>query len=201
MVPPTTRCVYRRGDGRVVIFFVESNDGQAFPDLVEEEQCLVACHPLSSGHAGKAGVNLREAVGGTAGVLFVGLQISSRAGPVVLMLEQEWLRSGLRYQRRPSLLVLPEDVAVALGAHPANGLIYGFSRERNAGTRVEDPHSLLLVHATLTGRGAQHDVVFGAFEFQGIAGADLQGVAHRLGQDDAARFVDGQSGIHNGILP
>ena len=51
------------------------------------------------------------------------------------------------------------------------------------------------------GRGAQHDVIFGAFEFQGIARADLQRVAHRLGQDDAARFIDGQSGIHNAILP
>jgi len=44
-------------------------------------------------------------------------------------------------------------------------------------------------------------VVFGTFEFQGIARADLQGVAYGFWQDHAARLVDGKSGIHNAVLP
>lgn len=79
---------------------------------------------------------------------------------------------------------------MALGTDPANGLVYHFGGEWNVRAGVEDPHPLFLAHATLGWRGTQHDVVFGAFKFQGIAGADLQGVAHRFGEDHAAGFID-----------
>jgi hypothetical protein len=32
-------------------------------------------------------------------------------------------------------------------------------------------------------------------------GADLQGVTHGFGQDDAASLIDSENGIHNGVLP
>ena len=76
------------------------------------------------------------------------------------------------------------------------------SAESGTSDRIEVPTSPCFLYIrALPLRGAQHDMVLGAFEFQGIAGADLHGVAHGFGQDYAARFVDGQSGIHNGILP
>ena len=79
---------HRRGDGRAVVLFVKSNDCQTFPDLVEEEQCLISAHSLSSRHAGKTGVNLSQGMGGTAGVLLICFQKGRGAGPVVLMLKQ-----------------------------------------------------------------------------------------------------------------
>ncbi len=48
---------------------------------------------------------------------------------------------------------------------------------------MKHPHPLLFVHAHPAFRGAQNDMVLGAFEFQRIAGADLQGVTHGFGQD------------------
>jgi hypothetical protein len=75
-------------------------------------------------------------------------------------------------------------VAVAFGAHATYSSIHGFDSERCSG--IKDPDTLLLVHATLARRGPEDDAVFGAFKFQGITGADLQGVAYGFGEDDAA---------------
>ena len=91
--------------------------------------------------------------------------------------------------------MLAQDCPLTLAANFADGVLY--STGGQGSVAVKHPHPLLFVHARPAFRRAQNDMVLGAFEFQRIAGADLQGVTHGFGQDDAASLIDGvgNSGI------
>jgi hypothetical protein len=81
------------------------------------------------------------------------------------------------------------EAQLALAANLAQGFIGGSGRDRLADAEHPDP--LFLMQAYSSPAGTEDDAVFGAFQFQGITRAELHFVANWLGQDDAARFVEG----------
>jgi hypothetical protein len=87
---------------------------------------------------------------------------------------------------------------VAFLADLAQQIVSGGGRQRFSG--VQHPDAMLILerpHAT--GR-AQHDLLTAAFQFQRVARFQLQFLAQRFGDDDAACFVHNEAGIHIGII-
>jgi hypothetical protein len=86
------------------------------------------------------------------------------------------------------------EAQLALAANLAQGFIGGSGRDGLSDP--EDPDPLFLVQAYASPAGTEDDAVFGAFEFGGITRAKLHYIADRLGENDAAGFVEGEGGGH-----
>src|SRR6266436_7648683 len=64
---------------------------------------------------------------------------------------------------------------------------------------VDPDAEFLLEHDVLADR-TQSDALAFRFQVEGVAGSELQAVAKGLGQNDAAGFIEGELGGHNGIM-
>ncbi len=63
-----------------------------------------------------------------------------------------------------------------------------------------DPDAEFLLEHDVLADGTQSDALAFRFQMEGVAGTELQAVAKGLGQDDAAGFIEGKLGSHNGIM-
>ena len=58
---------------------------------------------------------------------------------------------------------------------------------------------LILERARAPGR-AEGDLLTAAFQFQGVAGLQMQFFPEGLGNNDAACFINGKADVHSGII-
>jgi hypothetical protein len=74
---------------------------------------------------------------------------------------------------------------------------------RDGGVRrfsLVDPDAEFLLEHDILADGTQSDALAFRFQMEGVAGSELQAVTKGLGQNDAAGFVEGKLGSHNGIM-
>jgi hypothetical protein len=93
---------------------------------------------------------------------------------------------------------IAHEAQFALAANLAQRFIGSSGGDRLP--NAEDPNPLFLVQPNSSPAWTKDDAVFRAFQFQGIARAELHFIANRLGQDDAAGFVQRQGGCHGSIV-
>lgn len=61
---------------------------------------------------------------------------------------------------------------------------------------VKHPDAVVLCKRTHPADRAKSDLAAGALHFEGVAGFEMQFFPQRLGDDDDARFVDDDTGVH-----
>lgn len=84
---------------------------------------------------------------------------------------------------------IAHEAQFALAANLAQRLIGSSGGDRLPD--AEDPYPLLLVQPNSSPSRAKHNAVFGAFQFQRIARAELHFVADGLGEYDPSGFIEG----------
>src|SRR5260370_4547528 len=63
-----------------------------------------------------------------------------------------------------------------------------------------DPDAEFLLEHDVLADGTQSDALAFRFQIEGVAGSELQAVTKRLGQNDAAGFIEGKLGGHDGVM-
>ena len=63
-----------------------------------------------------------------------------------------------------------------------------------------NPDAEFLLEHDILADGTQSDALAFRFQMEGVAGSELQAVTKGLGQNDAARFIEGKLDGHDGIM-
>ena len=188
----------RRGLQGVGVFIaVERDDGQPFAYAADKQHGLLAADTVLARHPGQRGVDFGQAVRSAAAGGFVELDEQRQAGLMVDVIPVEHRHQHRRIEKTLHS-PLPRFARSRSSRICCKHLIGGGGGQGLPG--VKYPDAVLFGERTRPAHRAQGDLLAGAFHFQGVAGLQMQLFPQRLGDDDAARFINGETCVHSGTI-
>ncbi len=174
----------------------ERNESQPIADFFDEEQGLFGRNHGLDRQGGHDSVNFGKRMNAAGRMSLFRCSEALEAGHMVNMTAPEGgdQNGSVEELFHPGSLF--GNGAVAVFAFAVDKIGDGGVRRFSL---VDPDAEFLLEHDVLADR-TQSDALAFRFQVEGVAGSELQAVAKGLGQNDAAGFIEGDFGGHDGIM-